>query len=290
MLRRSSASCAERMKIPVFHDDQHGTAIIVGAALLNGLQRRRQADRRGEARRARRRRGGARVPRPAGRARRAAREHLGRRTSRASSTKAAPRRWTTTRRATPRTRRRARSPRSCRAPTCSSACRRRGVLKPEWLPSMAARPLIFALANPKPEIMPELAKAARPDAVIATGRSDYPNQVNNVLCFPFIFRGALDVGATHHQRGDEARGGARDRRPRRGPSSPRSSRTPTAAQDLAFGPEYLIPKPFDPRLIVDDRAGGRQGGDGLGRRHAPDRRLRRLSRTPQRRSSTTPAC
>src|SRR6202007_1739894 len=70
------------------------------------------------------------------------------------------------------------------------------VLKPEWLPQMAKKPLILALANPDPEILPELAKAARPDAIIATGRSDYPNQVNNVLCFPYIFRGALDVGAT----------------------------------------------------------------------------------------------
>ena len=71
-----------------------------------------------------------------------------------------------------------------------------GVLKPEMVKKMAERPLILALANPEPEIRPELAKAARPDCVIATGRSDYPNQVNNVLCFPFIFRGALDVGAT----------------------------------------------------------------------------------------------
>jgi malate dehydrogenase (oxaloacetate-decarboxylating)(NADP+) len=70
------------------------------------------------------------------------------------------------------------------------------VLKPEWLPQMADKPIIMALANPDPEILPELARAARPDAVIATGRSDYPNQVNNVLCFPFIFRGALDVDAT----------------------------------------------------------------------------------------------
>ncbi|WP_306342015.1 malic enzyme-like NAD(P)-binding protein, partial [Escherichia coli] len=71
-----------------------------------------------------------------------------------------------------------------------------GVLKPEMVEKMSRRPLILALANPEPEILPEIAKAARPDAVIATGRSDYPNQVNNVLCFPFLFRGALDVGAT----------------------------------------------------------------------------------------------
>src|SRR3546814_11920889 len=71
-----------------------------------------------------------------------------------------------------------------------------GVLKPEWLPLMAPNPLIFALANPEPEIRPEAAREARPDAIIATGRSDYPNQVNNVLCFPYIFRGALDARAT----------------------------------------------------------------------------------------------
>ncbi len=124
-----------------------------------------------------------------------------------------------------------------------------GVLKPEMVKTMADKPLIFALANPTPEILPELAKEVRPDAIIATGRSDYPNQVNNVLCFPFIFRGALDAGATkineemklacvkaiaelaEAEQSDvvaQAYGGA----------------------DLTFGPNYLIPKPFDPRLIV----------------------------------------
>jgi len=124
-----------------------------------------------------------------------------------------------------------------------------GVLKPEMVKTMAEKPLILALANPTPEIMPEEARAARPDAIIASGRSDYPNQVNNVLCFPFIFRGALDVGATvineamkiacveaiaalaHAEASDivaAAYGG----------------------QSLSFGPEYLIPRPFDPRLIV----------------------------------------
>ena len=122
-------------------------------------------------------------------------------------------------------------------------------LKQDMVKTMADKPLIFALANPTPEIMPELAKEVRPDAIIATGRSDYPNQVNNVLCFPFIFRGALDVGATkineemklacvkaiaelaEAEQSDvvaQAYGGA----------------------DLNFGPNYLIPKPFDPRLIV----------------------------------------
>src|SRR5205085_11550506 len=124
------------------------------------------------------------------------------------------------------------------------------VLKPEWLHKMAPRPLILALANPDPEIMPDIAKAARPDAILATGRSDFPNQVNNVLCFPFIFRGALDAGATTineamklacvHAIADLA-------------MAEQSDIVATAynAQDLRFGPEYLIPKPFDPRLIVN---------------------------------------
>ena len=124
-----------------------------------------------------------------------------------------------------------------------------GVVKQDMVKTMADKPLIFALANPTPEIMPELVKEVRSDAIIATGRSDYPNQVNNVLCFPFIFRGALDVGATkineemklacvkaiaelaEAEQSDvvaQAYGGA----------------------DLNFGPNYLIPKPFDPRLIV----------------------------------------
>ncbi|NDA72107.1 MAG: NADP-dependent malic enzyme, partial [Betaproteobacteria bacterium] len=124
-----------------------------------------------------------------------------------------------------------------------------GVLKPEMVSRMAPHPLVFALANPEPEILPDLAKAARPDAVIATGRTDYPNQVNNVLCFPFIFRGALDVGATTITREMEIAAVlavadlAREEQ----------SEIVTAAYGnlgLSFGPEYLIPKPFDPRLIA----------------------------------------
>jgi malate dehydrogenase (oxaloacetate-decarboxylating)(NADP+) len=123
------------------------------------------------------------------------------------------------------------------------------VLKPEMVERMAPRPLILALANPTPEIMPEEAKAARPDCIVATGRSDYPNQVNNVLCFPYIFRGALDVGATRiteemklaatHAIAELAR--------------QEQSEIVAAAYGEAspsFGPEYLIPRPFDPRLIV----------------------------------------
>jgi malate dehydrogenase (oxaloacetate-decarboxylating)(NADP+) len=123
-----------------------------------------------------------------------------------------------------------------------------GVLKPEMVRKMAERPLILALANPAPEIFPDLAKAARPDAVIATGRSDYPNQVNNVLCFPFIFRGALDVGATTitdemelatvHAIAELAQAEQSD-----------IVAIAYGEQNISFGPEYLIPKPFDPRLI-----------------------------------------
>src|SRR5215216_6049097 len=123
-----------------------------------------------------------------------------------------------------------------------------GVLKPDMVKRMAERPLILALANPTPEILPEHAKAVRPDAIMATGRSDYPNQVNNVLCFPFLFRGALDVGATtineemklaavraiadlaHAEMSDLVASAYGDQR-------------------LQFGPDYLIPTPFDPRLI-----------------------------------------
>ena len=124
-----------------------------------------------------------------------------------------------------------------------------GVLKQDMVAAMGAKPIIFALANPTPEILPELAKAVRPDAILATGRTDYPNQVNNVLCFPFIFRGALDVGATTITREMEiATVNAIAELARR----ERSDIVATAygVEDVSFGPEYLIPKPFDPRLIV----------------------------------------
>ncbi|KAA3624510.1 MAG: NADP-dependent malic enzyme, partial [Proteobacteria bacterium] len=122
------------------------------------------------------------------------------------------------------------------------------VLKPEQLARMARDPLVFALANPEPEILPELAREARPDAIIATGRSDYPNQVNNVLCFPYIFRGALDVGATKineemklacvYALADLAKAESSDVVDRA-----------YGGMATRFGREYLIPKPFDPRLI-----------------------------------------
>lgn len=128
-------------------------------------------------------------------------------------------------------------------------CSGPGVMKPEMVKKMARDPLILALANPEPEILPPLAKEVRPDAIICTGRSDYPNQVNNVLCFPFIFRGALDVGATAineemklaavHAIAELALAEQSD-----------VVASAYGDQELTFGPDYLIPKPFDPRLIV----------------------------------------
>ena len=124
-----------------------------------------------------------------------------------------------------------------------------GVLKQDMVKKMADKPIIFALANPNPEILPELAKEVRPDVIMGTGRTDYPNQVNNVLCFPFIFRGALDVGATTITREMEvAAVHAVAELARQEQSDIVASAY--GIQDLSFGPEYLIPKPFDPRLIV----------------------------------------
>ena len=124
-----------------------------------------------------------------------------------------------------------------------------GVLKPEMVSRMAGRPLIFALANPTPEIMPEEVRAVRDDAIVATGRTDYPNQVNNVLCFPFIFRGALDVGATTINRQMEIAAVHAVADLGRAEQSEVVAAAYGATQP-AFGPEYLIPRPFDPRLIV----------------------------------------
>ncbi len=124
-----------------------------------------------------------------------------------------------------------------------------GVLKPEMVKAMAARPLVLALANPTPEILPEEVRAVRDDAVIATGRSDYPNQVNNVLCFPYIFRGALDCGATTITRGMEIATVHAIAELAQAEQSDVVATT-YGVTNLSFGPEYLIPKPFDPRLML----------------------------------------
>lgn len=124
-----------------------------------------------------------------------------------------------------------------------------GVLKPEMLQKMADQPFVMALANPTPEILPEVAKAARPDVVLATGRSDFPNQVNNVLCFPYIFRGALDVGATTITREME-KAAVYAIAALAEEEQDEAVAAAYGGYGLSFGPEYLIPKPFDPRLIV----------------------------------------
>jgi malate dehydrogenase (oxaloacetate-decarboxylating)(NADP+) len=123
-----------------------------------------------------------------------------------------------------------------------------GVLKPEWLPLMAPNPLIFALANPEPEIRPEAAREVRPDAIIATGRSDYPNQVNNVLCFPYIFRGALDCGATQINEAMKVAAADAIAALARMPAHDSVAQA-YGGRKLVFGADYIIPTPFDPRLI-----------------------------------------
>src|SRR6266576_3581024 len=240
--------CRERMKIPVFHDDQHGTAIIVGAAIVNGLRvvGKELANVK-------------LVCSGAGAAALACLDLL------VSVGIKRENIWVSdikgvvyAGRAEEMDDHKALYVQKTSARTLQeilpgadiflglSAAR---VLKPEWLPSMAKDPLILALANPEPEIMPDIAKAARPDAVMATGRSDFPNQVNNVLCFPFIFRGALDVGATAI---NEPMKLAAVRAIADLAMAEQSEIVAAAygEQALKFGPEYLIPRPFDPRLIV----------------------------------------
>jgi malate dehydrogenase (oxaloacetate-decarboxylating)(NADP+) len=238
----------ERMKIPVFHDDQHGTAICVGAAIMNGLKVAGKDPTQIKL-----------VTSGAGAAALAClgllvklgipRENIfvtdlagvvyEGRTELMDADKAFFAQKTD-----------ARTLREIiKDADVFLGLSAGGVLKADMVLSMAARPLVFALANPTPEILPEEVKAVRDDAIIATGRSDYPNQVNNVLCFPYIFRGALDAGASTitldmeiaavHAIAELAQA--------------EQSEVVAAAyvgEQLAFGPEYLIPKPFDPRLMM----------------------------------------
>ncbi len=238
----------DRMKIPVFHDDQHGTAIVCAAAVTNGLllQKKTLADVR-------------LVTSGAGAAALACVDLLvsmGLRIENVTLTdiKGVVRAG----RGDDMAPNMARYARVSEARTLGDALPGADVflglsaprvLKPEWLSLMADRPIILALANPEPEITPELARAARPDALIATGRSDYPNQVNNVLCFPFIFRGALDVGATSI---DEAMKIAAVEAIAELARIEVSEVVASAygGQAPVFGPDYFIPKPFDPRLIL----------------------------------------
>ena len=241
--------CRERMKIPVFHDDQHGTAIIVGAAVLNGL---RVVGKKFEDVKL--------VTSGAGAAALACLDllvglGLKRENIHVSDIKGVVYQGRTEEMDDNKARYAQATPARTLKEILPGAdiflgLSAGGVLKPEWLATMADKPLILALANPEPEIMPDIAKAARPDAVIATGRSDFPNQVNNVLCFPFIFRGALDVGATAI---NEAMKLACVRALADLATIEQSDVVATAYnlhENLRFGPEYLIPRPFDPRLIV----------------------------------------
>jgi malate dehydrogenase (oxaloacetate-decarboxylating)(NADP+) len=238
----------ERMKIPVFHDDQHGTAIVVGAALLNALEV-----------------SGKRI------------DQIKLVTSGAGAAALAclgllvklgvPRQniWVTDLAGVVYCGRtelmdedKVQFAQDTAHRTLADVIAGAdvflglsagGVLKSAMVATMAPQPIIFALANPSPEIQPEEAKAVRPDAILATGRTDYPNQVNNVLCFPYIFRGALDCGATTVT--DQMKIAA----VRAIAELARAEQSDIVAaayagENLAFGPQYLIPKPFDPRLMV----------------------------------------
>ena len=237
-----------RMKIPVFHDDQHGTAIVVAAAILNGLKVVGKDVSNVKL-----------VTSGAGAASLACLDLL--------VDLGIPRKniWVTDLAGVAyKGRKELMDPE--KEPFCQETDLRTldqaiegadiflglsagGVLKQDMVKKMAPKPLVYALANPTPEILPEEVKEVRPDAVMATGRTDYPNQVNNVLCFPFIFRGALDVGATTITRGMEVAAVKAVAEL----AQAEQSEVVTSVygiENLSFGPEYLIPKPFDPRLIT----------------------------------------
>jgi len=240
--------CRERMKIPVFHDDQHGTAIIVGAAVLNGL--RVVGKDIGKVKL---------VASGAGAAALACLDMLVALGMKMENI------WVTDIKGVVYQGRKeemddnkVRYARKTDARKLAEVIEGAdvflglsagGVLKQDMVKKMAAKPLILALANPEPEILPEKVKEVRDDAVIATGRSDYPNQVNNVLCFPFIFRGALDVGATTI---NEPMKLAAVRAIADLAMAEQSDIVAQAygSKEVSFGSEYLIPRPFDPRLIV----------------------------------------
>ncbi|MFL5301493.1 MAG: NADP-dependent malic enzyme, partial [Anaeromyxobacteraceae bacterium] len=237
-----------RMKIPVFHDDQHGTSIIVGAAVLNGLE---VVGKRVEEAKL--------VCSGAGAAALACLDMLVRLGIRVENITVSDIHGVVYKgRQEDMDPLKERYAKETAARTLGDVIAGAdvflglsagGVLKKEMVAKMASRPLILALANPTPEIMPEEVKAVRDDAIMATGRSDYPNQVNNVLCFPFIFRGTLDVGAstiTEEMKMAAVRAIA---------GLAREELSDVVAKmysgvPMRFGPEYLIPKPFDPRLIV----------------------------------------
>ncbi|HNZ90215.1 MAG TPA: NADP-dependent malic enzyme [Acidovorax sp.] len=239
---------SKRMNIPVFHDDQHGTAIISSAALLNGLEL--VGKQIGEVKIAVSGAGAAAIACVGVMVGLGVKvENIFMCDSKGVIYEGRPGGYDESK---------ARYAQKTDARTLADAvhgadvflgCSAPGVLTAEMVKTMAARPIILALANPEPEIRPELAKAIRPDCIIATGRSDYPNQVNNVLCFPYIFRGALDCGATKiteamklacvRQIADLAKADISE-----------EVASAYAGKELTFGPDYLIPTPFDSRLIL----------------------------------------
>jgi malate dehydrogenase (oxaloacetate-decarboxylating)(NADP+) len=238
----------DRMKIPVFHDDQHGTAIIVGAAVTNGLKVVGKAI--------------ADVKLVCSGAGAAALSCLDLLVELGLSRKNV---WVSdiegvvyAGRTVLMDAEKARYAQETKARSLGDiiggadiflGLSAAGVLKKDMVARMAARPLILALANPTPEILPEEIKSVRDDAIIATGRSDYPNQVNNVLCFPFIFRGALDVGSTTITKQMEIAAVQAIAQLAREESSDIVA-SAYGVSNFSFGPEYLIPKPFDPRLMI----------------------------------------
>ncbi len=242
----------ERMKIPVFHDDQHGTAIISAAALMNGLEIVGKEFGRVKL-----------VVSGAGAAAIACLDvmvGLGVRHENIfvvdskgviqfdRADVAAGKLDESKQRYCQRTDARSLGD-AIRGADVFLGCSAAGVLTAAMVSAMADKPIILALANPEPEIRPELAKAARPDCIMATGRSDYPNQVNNVLCFPYIFRGALDCGATKITE-EMKLACVREIAALAKAETSDEVAAAYAGQDLKFGPEYLIPKPFDARLIL----------------------------------------
>jgi len=236
----------ERMKIPVFHDDQHGTAIVAAAAILNGLRYVGKDI------------GGAKlVCSGAGAAAIACLDLLVSLGLRRENVLVTDSKGVLHAGREGLDESKKRYARETSARTLAEAMPGAdifmglsgpGALKAEMVKAMAAQPIILAMANPTPEIMPEEALAARPDAIIGTGRSDYPNQVNNVLCFPFIFRGALDVGATTINEPMKL-AAVQAIAALTHAEIPDVVASAYGAEGLRFGPEYLLPKPFDPRLI-----------------------------------------
>ncbi|MBV8037091.1 NADP-dependent malic enzyme [Roseateles sp.] len=243
---------SKRMNIPVFHDDQHGTAIISSAALLNGLELVGKDI--------------AKVKVAVSGAGAAAIACLdvmvGLGVKRENVFVCDSRGVIQSEREDARAGRLDESKqRYCQVTAARTladvvagsdvflGCSAAGVLTADMVKTMGTQPIILALANPEPEIRPELAKQVRPDCIVATGRSDYPNQVNNVLCFPYIFRGALDCGATKITEGMKL-ACVREIAALAKAETSDEVAAAYAGQELAFGPDYLIPKPFDARLIL----------------------------------------